>query len=94
MFNFLSKLFGNKESEHSIIETGDNVIIKKEFKCRVCKRRYSIRLNMIRDVYNVTGFGDKQYAKAFNCPVCKTIYCNWGGSEWRHESWDFIDANK
>lgn len=94
MRNFLSKLFGDRAPEYSIIETGGNAIIKSKFKCGVCERTYPIRVDMIRDVYNQPAFGGRQYAKAFNCPVCKTIYCNWGGSDWIHESWDFIDANK
>ena len=68
-------------------------IIKKKFKCTVCKNKYPITLDMLRDVYNVTLFGQKQFAKAFNCPTCGTIYCNWGyGSRWIHEIWEFIDV--
>jgi len=70
------------------------MVIKRRFKCKVCKQRYDVDTNMIRDVYNVTGFGWKQMAKAFNCPTCGTLYCNWGnGSSWTHESWEFHDVN-
>lgn len=67
--------------------------IKKRFKCKFCKDKYPITLNMVRDVYNVTGLGTKQFAKAFNCPTCGTIYCNWGyGNRWTHETWEFFDV--
>lgn len=69
-------------------------ILKRRFKCKVCRNKYPVDVSMIRDVYNRTGFGDRQFAKAFNCPVCGNIYVNFGHStNWRHESWEFFDVS-
>lgn len=67
--------------------------IKKKFKCKVCKDKYPITVNMLRDVFHMTGFGDRQFSKAFNCPTCGTIYNNWGlNSKFKHVPYEFIDA--
>ena len=70
-----------------------NKVIKKRFKCKLCKDKYPITTDMLRDVYNKTGFGNKQFAKAFNCPTCGNIYVNFGwDNHWKHETWEFFDA--
>ena len=48
----------------------NKIIIKKKFKCPVCKRKYPITVDMVRDVYHFTRFYDREYSKAFNCPTC------------------------
>ena len=65
--------------------------IKKRFKCNLCKQKYPITTEMLKDVYNITGFGGKQFFKAFNCPYCGKIYINTYGNCFEHETWEFFD---
>lgn len=65
--------------------------IKKRFKCALCKQKYPITTDMLKDIYNITAFGDKQFFKAFNCPCCDKIYINTYGNHFEHESCEFFD---
>ena len=50
---------------------------------------------MLRTVYNVTGFGYKQFFRSFNCPYCGLIYINEEatfGRGWFNETWEFFEA--
>ena len=70
-------------------------IIKKKFKCKLCKNKYSITSDMLKTVYNITGFGHKQFFRSFNCPHCGLIYINEEGTFgriWTNEVWEFFDA--
>lgn len=65
-------------------------VLKKRFKCKVCKSCFPISIDMTRKVWWRTGFGDRHVATAFNCPVCDNIYVNFGHSDsWVHECWEF-----
>lgn len=68
--------------------------IKKKFKCKLCKHKYPITSDMLRTVYNITGFGDRQFFRAFNCPCCGLIYVSEKttfGMGWFNETWEFFD---
>ena len=70
-------------------------VIKKNFKCKLCKNKYPITLDMLRTVYNVTGFGNKQFFRSFNCPCCGLIYVSQEttfGRRWVNETWEFFEA--
>lgn len=66
-------------------------IIQKKFKCKLCKRKYSITSDMLKTVYNITGFGYKQFFRSFTCPICGLIYINEEG-KWLNETWEFFEA--
>ena len=70
-------------------------VIKKNFKCKLCKHKYPITSDMLRTVYNVTGFGNKQFYRSFNCPICGLIYINEEailGRGWFNETCEFFEA--
>lgn len=52
-------------------------IIKKKFKCKMCKHVYPITIDMIKDKkYGYSEYGRTyfEYVKGFNCPVCGLTY--------------------
>lgn len=70
-----------------------NKVIKKRFKCNLCREKYPITVDMLRNVYHKTAFGDKEFSKAFNCPTCGNIYVNFGyDNKWKHSTWEYFDA--
>lgn len=72
-----------------------SVKIKNKFRCRLCKNRYPITTDMLRTVYNITGFGQKQFFRAFDCPYCGLTHVNeetMFGRGWVNETWEFFDA--
>ena len=69
-------------------------VVKKNFKCKLCKHKYPITSDMLKTVYNIT-FGHKQFFRAFDCPYCGLIYINEEttfGRGWFNETWEFFDA--
>lgn len=69
--------------------------IKKKFKCKLCKHKYPITSDMLRTVYNITGFGHKQFFRAFNCPCCGLIYVSEDNGfyrKWYNETWEFFEV--
>lgn len=70
-------------------------VIKNNFKCELCKHKYPITSDMLRTVHNVTGFGNKQFFRSFNCPYCGLIYINQEatlGRKWLNQTWEFFEA--
>lgn len=72
-----------------------DTVIKKKFKCCVCKNKYPITTGMTRKMWWKTGFGDRHVAMGFNCPVCGNLFVNFGQSNrWVHECWEFHDIEE
>ena len=70
-----------------------NEIVKKKFKCKMCKHVYPITVNMLKDKKFKDGYGDKRCVKVFYCPVCGLSY-EWNNEcfiKWQHYEHELFD---
>lgn len=51
-----------------------NRVIKKNFKCKLCKNRYQITDDMLRTIEIIELCDHPHYNRAFSCPVCGQVY--------------------
>ncbi len=58
-----------------------NIVIKKRFKCDLCKQRFQLTTSMINDDYIVARSSDKMIP-SFICPCCGLEY------QWSEGGWD------
>ena len=76
------------------MENNMSEVIKKNFKCKLCKHNYPITSDMLRTVYTIDTRG-RLFFRSFNCPVCGLIYINEEtgfGRRWFNETWEFFKA--
>lgn len=51
-----------------------NKIIKKRFKCKLCKNKYQITSDMLRTAKILDWYGHPSYHRVFRCPTCGQVY--------------------
>lgn len=51
-----------------------NRVIKKNFKCKLCKNKYQITDDMLRTIEIIELCDHPHYNRAFSCPVCGQVY--------------------
>lgn len=51
-----------------------NIVIKKRFKCKLCKNRYPITDDMLRTIEIIELCDHPHYNRAFSCPICGQVY--------------------
>jgi hypothetical protein len=51
-----------------------NRVIKKKFKCKLCKNRYPITDDMLRTIEIIELCDHPHYNRAFSCPICGQVY--------------------
>lgn len=64
-----------------------NKLIKKKFKCKLCKNKYPITDDMLRTVGVVDWYDHSYQHRGFSCPVCGQVYAfdtdGFGCYSWR-----------
>ena len=51
-----------------------NRVVKKNFKCKLCKNKYQITDDMLRTIEIIELCDHPHYNRAFSCPVCGQVY--------------------
>lgn len=51
-----------------------NRVIKKNFKCKLCKNKYQITDDMLRTIEIIELCDHPHYNRAFSCPICGQVY--------------------
>ena len=57
-----------------MIENKEDIVIKKKFKCKVCKQKFTVYVSMLGSYYHQDLLGGKQYCKGFVCPFCNQLF--------------------
>lgn len=75
-----------------------NKLIKKNFRCKLCKNKYQITDDMLRTIEIRELHDHPHYHRAFNCPTCGQVYAfdsdGFGNYRWSPVFTEFQMKNK